>query len=65
MYIFRHDELLASQGAYYEMWQQQLTKLEEESVNGNSVDEGVDEGSTTVAEGSTTVADVVVDKSIN
>ncbi|XP_071102435.1 ATP-binding cassette sub-family B member 6-like [Haliotis cracherodii] len=30
-----HDELLESEGAYYEMWQQQLTKTEEGDENGD------------------------------
>lgn len=34
---FSHEELLAHGGHYYDMWQQQLTKLEEtEEKNGNS-----------------------------
>ena len=34
---FSHEELLALNGSYYDMWQQQLTKLEEtEDKNGSA-----------------------------
>ena len=34
---FSHEELLAHNGYYYDMWQQQLTKLEEsEDKNGSA-----------------------------
>ena len=36
LYICRHDELLSKEGSYYEMWQQQLTKLEEENISINN-----------------------------
>jgi len=41
----RHEDLISRQGDYYEMWQQQLTKLEEE--NG---EDGEANGSAVVAE---------------
>ena len=34
--VFSHDELISHRGHYYDMWQQQLTKLEEtDTGNGN------------------------------
>lgn len=40
--FFRHEELLRHQGHYYEMWQQQLTKLDDggdsNSINGEQVE---------------------------
>ena len=35
--IFSHEDLISRGGHYYDMWQQQLTKLEEtDTANGNN-----------------------------
>ena len=37
MFIFSHEDLISRGGHYYDMWQQQLTKLEEtDTANGNN-----------------------------
>ena len=39
--FFSHDELLSQGGHYCDMWQQQLTKLEEtDATNGNNENNG-------------------------